>query len=271
MNGMTRALLRAAAPAALSALVAAGCATTGINKGQFNIVSSAEEVEMGRQFTAEVEKEYKVYDNPAVTAYVQGVGNRIVKVCDRTDIEYRFGVIEKDEMNAFALPGGFIYVYTGLMRQMDDESQLAAVIAHEVGHVAARHSAERLSQMYGYQFIASLVLGKNPGMYAELFSNIFSTTGFLYFGRKNEYEADRLGAKYLNAAGYEVGGMVELMSKLKDLEGREPTKFEEWLSTHPPTGERLAQVQGYVATLAKPASPARNKDAYAKIKAQLPK
>ena len=271
MNRIARTLLRAAAPAALSALVAAGCATTGINKGQFNIVSSAEEVEMGRQFTAEVEKEYTIYNNAAVTSYVQGVGNRIAKVSDRTDIEYRFAVIDKDEMNAFALPGGFVYVYTGLMKQMNDESQLAAVIAHEVGHVTARHSAERLSKMYGYQIVAGLVLGKDPGAYTQLFSNIFSTAGFLYFGRQNEYEADRLGAKYLNAAGYEVGGMIELMEKLKSLESREPAKFEEWLSTHPPSGERLSQMRGYVATLAKPASPVRNAGAYAKIKAQLPK
>ena len=271
MNGITRTLARIAAPAALAALVAAGCATTGINKGQFNIVSSAEEVEMGRQFTEEVAKEYTVYNNAAVTAYVQGVGNKVTGVCDRTDIQYRFAVIEKDEMNAFALPGGYIYVYTGLMKQMDDEAQLAAVIAHEVGHVAARHSAERLSQQYGYQFIAGLVLGKDPNAYAELFANIFSTSGFLYFGRKNEYEADRLGAAYLNKAGYEVGGMVELMGKLKNLEEREPTKFEEWLSTHPPTGERLTEVQGYVATLPRPASPTRNVAGYAKIKALLPK
>lgn len=271
MNGIVRALVRAAAPAAIAALVASGCATTGINKGQFNIISSEEEVQMGLQFTEEVSKEYKIYNNAAVAAYVQGVGNKVTAVCDRAEIQYRFAVIEKDEMNAFALPGGYIYVYTGLMKQMDDESQLAAVMAHEVGHVAARHSAERLSQQYGYQFIAGLVLGKDPNAYAELFANIFSTSGFLYFGRQNEYEADRLGAKYLNAAGYEVGGMVELMGKLKDLEGREPTKFEEWLSTHPPTGERLAEVKGYVATLPKPASPARNGAGYAKIKTLLPK
>jgi predicted Zn-dependent protease len=270
MNGYSLACGRAALIAAAAALVSAGCATTGINKGQFNIISSDEEVQMGQQFTAEVEKEYTVYENPAVTAYVQGVGNKITAVCDRSDIQYRFAVIEKDEMNAFALPGGYIYVYTGLMKHVDDEAELAAVLAHEVGHVAARHSAERLSQMYGYQFIASLVLGENPNVYAELFSNIFSSTGFLYFGRQNEYEADRLGAKYLNAAGYDVGGMVDLMGKLKDLEGREPSKFEEWLSTHPPTSERLAQVQTYVTTLPKPASPVRNQAGYAKIKTQLP-
>lgn len=254
----------------MALLFSLGCATTGINKGQFNIISDREEAEMGKQLSQEVEKEYTIYNNPGLTAYVQGVGNKIAAVCDRRDVSYRFAVISKDEMNAFALPGGYIYVYTGLLKQIDDEAELAAVLAHEVGHVAARHSTERLSQIYGYQFIASLVLGENPSAYAQLISNIFSTTGFLYFGRKNEYEADRLGAKYLSSAGYEVEAMVDLMNKLKALEGREPTKFEEWLSTHPPTGERLEEVKTYIAALPKSQNPVRNASGYAKIKAQIP-
>lgn len=262
---------KAAALAAIAAVLAAGCATTGINKGQFNVISSAEEVTMGDSLALQIEKEYTVYRNAAVAAYVQGVGNKIVKVSDRQDIPYRFTVIDKDEMNAFALPGGRIYVYTGLMKQVDDEAQLAAVLAHEVGHVTARHSTERLSQMYGYQFIAGLLLGKNPNAYVDLAANIFTSGGFLYFGRKNEYEADRLGAQYLNAAGYDPRGMTELMGKLKNLETREPTKFEEWLSTHPPTSERLAQVEGTIAALPRNATLARNADGYAKIKALLPK
>ncbi|MCX5752623.1 MAG: M48 family metallopeptidase [Candidatus Krumholzibacteria bacterium] len=265
------AAFRGAIGAALLPLVLGGCATTGINKGQINVISTADEVKMGQEMSAEVAKQYTIYNNAAVTAYVQGVGNKIVQHCDRQDIEYHFAVINKNEVNAFAIPGGYIYVYTELMRDADDEAELAAVIAHEVGHVAARHSTERMTAMYGYQFVASLVLGQNPNACAKLVTDMAATGGFLKYSRKDEHEADELGAKYLYAAGYDPRGMVDLLNKLKGLETTEPTKFDTWFMTHPATSERLARVETEIAGFAKLTSPVRNAAAYAKIKAQLPK
>ena len=204
-----------------------------------------------------------------MTAYGQSVGDKVVRVCDRTDIEYHFAVIEKDEMNAFAMPGGYIYVYTGLMKDLEDEAQLAAVLAHEVGHVTARHSTERLTAIYGYQLLASLILGDDPNFWAGLVANIFSTTGMLAYSRKNEYEADRLGATYANAAGYDPDGMVELLTKFIDTERGEPSKLEEWLSTHPPSTERMERVRTIVAGLATEGE-LRNTSAYGRIKGMLP-
>jgi len=212
--------------AAILPIIFCACATTGINRGQINIITSDEETKMGLEMSAEVAKQYEVYNSAAVTAYVQNVGSKIVQHCDRKDIQYHFAVIKKDELNAFALPGGYIYVYTGLMKDIDDESQLAAVIAHEVGHVTARHATERLSAMYGYQFIVNLVLGENPNAYAKLIADMTSATGFLKYSRSNEYEADQLGAKYLYATGYDPNGMIELMGKLKTVETREPSQLE---------------------------------------------
>ena len=111
----------------------AGCATTGINKGHFNLISSDEEVQMGQEFSVEIEKEYPVYKNAEVTAYVQSVGDRIARVCDRNDIAYHFAVIEKEEINAFALPGGYIYIYTGLMEILDDEAFQEMLLAEHGG------------------------------------------------------------------------------------------------------------------------------------------
>lgn len=248
-----------------------GCATTGINKGQINVISSDDEVKMGQEMSVEVAKQYKLYDNAAVTSYVQSVGDRIVAHSDRQDIKYHFAVIDKNEVNAFAVPGGYIYVYTELMKDADDEAELAAVIAHEVGHVAARHSTERMTAMYGYQFLAGLVLGENPNAYAKIVTDMAATGGFLKYSRDDEHEADELGAKYLYAAGYDPNGMVDLLNKLKGLESTEPSKFETWFMTHPATTERLARVKAEVAGFAKSPSPVRNAAAYAKIKAQLPK
>ena len=249
--------------------VISGCATTGINKGQFNLITSDEEVQMGKEFSVEIEKEYSVLKNAEVTAYVQSVGDRISRISDRSDIAYHFSVIEKDEINAFALPGGYIYIYTGLMKILDDEAQLAAVLAHEVGHVTARHSTERLTTMYGYSVLAGMILGDDPNFWAGLAANLFSTTGMLAYSRSNEYEADKLGTTYASAAGYDPDGMVELLAKFIDTERGEPSKLEEWLSTHPPSTERMSRVRTIAGGMTTGGS-LRNVSAYGKIKAQLP-
>jgi predicted Zn-dependent protease len=252
------------------ALFLFGCATTGINKGQLNIVTTEEEVRMGQELAVEVEKEFTIYRDPAVTAYVQSVGDRVARVSDRTDIEYRFAVIEKDELNAFAMPGGYIYIYTGLMKDLDDEAQLAAVLAHEVGHVTARHATERLTAIYGYQILAGLVLGENPNFWAGLVADVFSTTGMLAYSRQNEYEADRLGTAYAGAAGYDPRGMTDLLGKLAGMQEREPSKLEELLATHPPTSERLSRAESIVAGMRATGGTARNEEAYRKIRESLP-
>ncbi len=249
---------------------AGGCATTGINAGQLNLVTSPEEVQMGKKFSVEIESQFEIYQDAGVTRYVQRVGDRLVQVSDRKDIEYTFTVINRNELNAFALPGGYIYIYTGLLAVMDDESQLAGVLAHEIGHVAARHSTERLTMMYGYQVFADLILGKNPNMMAQLVSNIFSTAGFLAYSRKDEFEADRLGTHYVYSAGYDPGGMMELLGKLRAVEQREPGKLEELLSTHPPTSDRIRNVSAIIESLPGVSGRERNSAGYYEMKKRLP-
>jgi predicted Zn-dependent protease len=236
-----------------------------------NLVSNDDEVKMGLDLSAEVSKQDTIYNNAEVTAYVQAVGERIVEHCDRQDIAYHFAVIRKDEINAFALPGGYIYVYSGLMKDIDDESELAAVLAHEVGHVTARHAAKKLSAMYTVQAIQNAVLGENPGFFAKVLAGATTTGGFLAYGRQDEYEADQLGQKFMYAAGYDPNGMVDLMGKLKSVESGEPSRIGNLLATHPPTSERLSRIQAMVAAEPKLASPVRNKAAYSKIKVLLPK
>ncbi len=261
---------RLTAIAWVAAVFVSGCALSGINKGDINMVSSSEEVAMGREFAAEVESQYEVYDDSVLTAYVQSVGDRVAAVSDRPDIEYHFAVIRGDEVNAFALPGGYIYVYTGLLRQLDDEGQLAAVLAHEVGHVAARHATERLTAMYGAQMATSLLLGQNPAEYKSLIANLFSNVGFLAYSRSNEYEADRLGTSYVSAAGYDPQCMSELLDKFLDTEARDPSLLEEWLSTHPPTKDRIGQVDKLVAGMPGVGTGERDKARYERMKARLP-
>ncbi len=254
---------------AVFTMVTGGCATTGINAGQMNFISSAEEVTMGQDLSLEVEKEFEVYHDYEVAAYIDRVGQRLARVSDRPDIRYSFKVIKKDEMNAFALPGGYIYIYTGLLSELDDEAQLAGVLAHEIGHVTARHSTERLSTMYGYQILAGLILGENPNMWAEMVANIFSTGGFLAYSRKNEFEADKLGVWYSSSAGYDPAGVSELLGKLHSMHERQPGRLEELLSTHPPTVDRIRQVDLIIGSFPV-GTGERNAAGYRAMKQRLP-
>lgn len=255
---------------ALLPFVLGGCASTGINKGQVNIISADEEVTLGQTMSLEVAKQYPIYNNATVTAYVQSIGDRIVRTSDRKDIPYHFAVIDKNDANAFSLPGGYVYLYTELMKAADDEAEFAAVVAHEVAHVAARHSTERLTQEYGYQFLLGLVLGQDPNSTARLVADLAATGGFLKYGRDDEFEADLLGARYLQAAGYDPRAMIDFLEKIGELETSEPSKFEAWLMTHPSTSDRIARVNAQIAGFSPSANPVRNAAAYAAIKARLP-
>lgn len=231
-----------------------GCATTGINTGDFNLISSAQEVQMGDSLAVEVESKYPPLKDETVGAYVNEVGQRIVSVCDRRDIPYYFKVIaDKKQVNAFALPGGHIYVYEGLLLEASNEAELAAVLAHEVGHVVARHATEQLTKQYGYNLLVSLVLGKQPGRWAGVAANLFGTAGLLKYSRDDEYEADNLAVVYTNAAGYSPGAVADFLGKLVTMEGREPGKLETLLMTHPPTSDRVDRVKAEIAAIPAPA------------------
>lgn len=234
----------------MSLFVSAGCALSGINKGQINIISTAEEVDMGSKLSVEIEKEYRVLRNPRIQAYVDELGQRVVRVSDRQHITYHFKVLdEPDQINAFALPGGYIYVYSGLLKRAESEAELAGVLAHEVGHVCARHATERLTMLYGYQILLGFVLGEDPKRWQELVTNMFGTLGFLKYSRGDEFEADALAINYANGAGYNPDSYLLFMQKLADLESRSSSSLLALLSTHPPSRDRVERIRAHIALL----------------------
>lgn len=215
-----------------------------------NLFSTSQEVRMGRSLSLEVDRQYPILQNPELVDYVNRVGQKIVSVCDRKGITYHFKIIDDSrQVNAFALPGGYIYVYMGLLKAAENEAELAAVLGHEVGHVVARHATERLTKLYGYSFLVSLVLGENPAYWQELVANLFGTMGMLKFSRDDEFEADRLGATYIYRAGYNPKAMIGFFERLKTLRDREPSKLETLLSTHPPPRDRIRKVEKVIETL----------------------
>lgn len=252
--------------AALSGLLLAGCATNPVTgKREFRIFSDKDEVALGSKTRDAVIKQYGRYNDPALESYVAGIGRNLAAVCDRQELNYEFYVLDTDMVNAFAAPGGYIFVTKGILKSMDDEAELAGVIGHEIGHVTARHSMKALEKQYGYQAllnVASIASGKDlSGL--QQYSDFLAGALLAGYGRDNEFQADRLGVKYAMAAGYDPRGTAEFFGKLKKMEGgKKANDLEKLFMSHPPTGERIKKAEGQVAAAGSPAG-RRNSETFA--------
>jgi len=162
-------------------LLALSCATTG-GPG-FSLVSQQEEIRLGQELSQEIEQEQPVLNDPALQNYISDIGHRLARQSERPDLPYTFKIIKSDEVNAFALPGGPVYVNTGLLMHAENEAELASVIGHEIAHVAAGHSAQQLTTAVGVQMLSDIVLGKNPAATTALATNIITSLGMLKFSR----------------------------------------------------------------------------------------
>src|SRR6267142_1564937 len=211
-----------------------------INKGSINFISIEKEIGLGRQLAAEIERQVKLIDDPTINEYVNRVGQNLVRNSD-AKVPFTIKVVESDEINAFALPGGFFYVNSGLILAADDESELAAVMAHEIAHVAARHGTENASkaQMVNIASLPLIFLGGVGGFALRQAAGFLIPMQFLQFSRKAEAEADYLGVEYLYKTGYDPGAAVSFFEKLQARESARPGSVSKMFSTHPPTGDRI--------------------------------
>ena len=219
-----------------------------INKGQIDFYSIDKEVAIGRQLAAEVDRESKFITDPIVTEYVNRVGQNVILHSDvKTPVTIK--VIDSNEVNAFALPGGHLYINRGVLETADNEAELAGVIAHETGHVAARHGVEQASKanLINYGSIPLIFLGGIGGFAIRQAAGLAVPLTFLKFSRGAEEEADRLGAQYMWAAGYDPHAMVTFFEKLQAKEKRKPGTISKAFSTHPMTGDRIKNVGNLVA------------------------
>ncbi len=235
----------------------AGCATVynpATGRKEMILISSAEEVQIGRSFSQEViKKEKPPLQDAAKQRYVQQVGQRIVAANDRKDIMYQFTVLDSPDLNAFALPGGYVYIYKGLLEKVD-EDELAAILAHEVGHIAAKHSVKQLQAALGYNVLLGVALvglgAKDPAL-AQNVSGLSNTVYTLLsrgYSREDEFLADKLAVKYTAAAGYDPHGVVRVLEILNKESGPSGRVFEV-LSTHPRMVERIERAKKEIAAL----------------------
>src|SRR5215475_3581622 len=212
-----------------------------INKGSINFYSLDKEIAMGRQLAAEVERQVKLVEDPTINEYVNRVGQNLVRNSD-AKVPFTIKVVESDEINAFALPGGFFYVNSGLILAADDESELAGVMAHEIAHVAARHGTEQASkaELINFASIPLIFMGGVGGFALRQAAGFLIPMQFLQFSRKDEAEADYLGLQYVYKTGYDPGAAVSFFEKLQAKESAKPGTVSKMFSTHPPTSDRIA-------------------------------
>jgi beta-barrel assembly-enhancing protease len=215
-------------------------------------ISTQQEIEMGRQYAAEINRQLPIVDDPAIHRYINQLGNHIQRQPGARDIPYTFYVVNIETVNAFAVPGGFVYMNRGLIERTENLSELAGVLGHEIGHVEARHSMEMLERMQAAQAgvaIGSILLGIPPEGVAGAVVDIGATAYFARHSREAENEADAIAVNLLPGAGIDPNGIVTFFQKLLEEQQRAPSRVEQWFATHPLTEDRIANTREMIRSL----------------------
>jgi len=238
-----RPALRPAAAIPLCALAAACAVSPATGKRQTMLISERTEFEIGRAANDKILKDEGAYTaQPMLRAYVESIGQNLAAASARPGIAWHFEITDQTEVNAFALPGGFVYITRGILERMNSEDELAAVLGHEIAHVAARHGASQISKAYIAQvgLVATTILaGPTAGPVAGDLANIAVYAAMQGYSRDAEREADSLGFEYAAHAGYNRKGAVDLLQTLARLDSHDPTKTEAFFASHPATAERI--------------------------------
>ena len=222
-----------------------------VGKG-VDFYSIPREIALGKQLAQEVERQAKIVDDPIVSEYVNRLGQNLVRNSD-AKVPFTIKVIDSTEVNAFALPGGFMFVNTGLILKADNEAELAGVMAHEIGHVAARHGTKEATRgaLVNYATIPLIFLGGWAGYGIQEAASAMIPISFLKFSRSMESEADLLGLEYMYKAGYDPESFVDFFEKIETLERTKPSAVSKVFSTHPMTEDRIKAAQKNIQQLLK--------------------
>ncbi|MCX6632673.1 MAG: M48 family metallopeptidase [Candidatus Solibacter sp.] len=216
-----------------------------VGKG-VNLYSLEKEMALGKQLAQEVQRQAKVVEDPLISEYINRIGQNLVRSSD-AKVPFTFQVVEGDSPNAFALPGGYVFVYTALIKIADEEDELAAAMAHEIAHVAARHmtrlaTKSQIAKIAGIP-VGVILGGGIGGAVIRQGIDVGLPAAFLHFTRKDESEADYLGVQYLYAAGYDPNGAISIFEKLESLERKRPGTVARIFSTHPMDATRIHKTE----------------------------
>lgn len=265
--------LMRAALIAIAVPMLSACATNPVTGDQdFVLMSEEQEISLGRKYSAEIIKEMPPYDHPELARLVQEVGEKVAANSHRPELIYRFTVLDSTSVNAFALPGGYIYITRGLLAYLNSEAELAAVLGHEIGHVTARHSVRQHSTATATGILGAVIAASTGIQGTDTLTSLAGTAIVRGYGREHELEADRLGAGYLAKTGYDPQGMLQVVRVLKDqetfdkqiaeLEDREPRAYHGLFSTHPDNDRRLQEVITAASGLRAPGTARTGRDSF---------
>jgi predicted Zn-dependent protease len=258
---------------ALAGLAVAGCAVNpATGATQVMLVSEAQEIQMGQQYDSQVVATIGLYQDPAWQRYIQQFGARLAAKTERPNLPWTFRVVDDPAVNAFALPGGFVYVTRGLLAHLTSEAELAGVVGHEIGHVTARHTAAEMSkqEVIGLGLAVGSMASAGIAKYAGTANQALGVL-YLKFSRDDESQADQLGLRYMQRANYDPRQMTEVLRMLDRVGAAEGgARLPSWLETHPSPVDRIAAVERQIATLPQDFSGMIvNRDAYEHLLAGL--
>ncbi|OGI40895.1 MAG: hypothetical protein A2140_00545 [Candidatus Muproteobacteria bacterium RBG_16_62_13] len=256
--------------------VMGGCALNPVSGGaDFVVLTESQEIALGRRGAAQVDRQYTRYENPALQAYVTRIGQRLAALSHRPKLDWRFTVLDSPEVNAFALPGGRIYITRGLMAYLHSEAELAAVLGHEIGHVTARHAVNQVSKTAAFGLGLDILGARVPELRSAGAQQNLQLLGDVLlkgYGREHELQSDRLGAEYLARAGYDPEAMMAVIAVLKNQEeyekrraageGRAARVYHGVFATHPSNDQRLKQIVGEAQRFKTATANHRGRDEY---------
>lgn len=232
-------------------------------------ISVEEEIEVGKELKKQVEEGATLVEDAFVVDYVKGVGEIVLANSPfELPVPVEFAVVQDDSINAFAIPGGYIYVHTGLIDAAEDEAELAGVMAHELGHVIWRHGAKQLSRAMTAQMVQQVLLGEDAGAGAQLLGQLLATGTLTSYSREAEFQADDVAVPTLRSAEYDPAAIITFFQTLNEASGS-TGGMAAWFASHPPTPERIARAESMISGLESPGPSHRPINELRKVQARL--
>ena len=225
-------------------IMLAGCTSEynlATGKEERLLYGSEKEINLGNAVAAQIEKETKFVADLDINTRVRSIFDRLVKVCDRKDLVFTVRIIDDEMVNAFSIPGGYVYIYKGLLDKLKDDDEIAGVLGHEIGHITAKHSLKRIQKSYGYTLMQIASIGSGDAELAQGVNAILTTLYFAY-SREDEFEADELAVKYTRKAGFDPSKMTAVLEVLQAEEEKSSLRQVNYFRTHPYPKERMAVV-----------------------------